>query len=124
MNMLIERMAYFSSLKPVLLWTDALVFLLVAVVIAFSWYARGKEYLRAPWRKVFTSRTGLVAVVVIAVYAAVALLDSIHFREALDNKGEQGETYYSVEVISFLDLALGSLKNQRSEEHTSELQSH
>ena len=36
--------------KIVILWTDALVFLLIAVVIASGWYIRRQEHLRAPWR--------------------------------------------------------------------------
>lgn len=122
--MLMDSMAYISSLKPVLLWTDALVFMLLAVIIAFGMYARGKEYLRAPWRKVFTSRTGMVAVVVIAVYGAVALLDSIHMRESLDKKGAEGETFYSVEVISVLDLMLGPLKEQVEKTYSAPFATH
>ena len=38
--------------KPVILWTDALVFLLVAVILVFGWYVRRHEHLLAPWRKV------------------------------------------------------------------------
>ncbi len=122
--MLAENIAYFSSLKPVLLWTDALVFILAIVIIGFAWYAHGKEYLQAPWRKVFTSRTGMVSVVVIAVYTTVALLDSIHVREALENKGDQEEIYYSVNVISFLDLALGPLKNQAEKTYSAPFATH
>ena len=39
-------------IQPVILWTDALVFLLVVVVLTFALYARNKEHLRAPWRQV------------------------------------------------------------------------
>ncbi len=122
--MLRDGVAYFSSLKPVLLWTDALVFMLVAVIAAFAVYARGKEYLRAPWRKVFASRGGMVAAVVIAVYAAVALLDSVHFREPLENKGAEGETFYTVEVISLLDLALGPLRDQVEKTYSAPFATH
>ena len=38
--------------RPVLLWTDALVFLLLGVVLLFAWYARRREHLAAPWREV------------------------------------------------------------------------
>jgi peptide/nickel transport system permease protein len=33
---------------PVVLWTDALVFLLVAVILVFAWYVRRHEHLLAP----------------------------------------------------------------------------
>ncbi len=44
-------------IKPVVLWTDALIFLLVAVVIVFIIYARGRPHLRAPWQRVLRSRS-------------------------------------------------------------------
>ncbi len=122
--MLMEGMAYFSSVKPVLLKTDALIFMLLAVIIAFGAYARGKAYLRAPWRKVFSSRTGMVAAVVIVFYGTVALLDSIHMREPLENKGHDGETFYSVEVISLLDLMLGPLKTQVEKTYSAPFATH
>jgi len=58
------------------------------------------------------------------VRTTVALLDSIHVREALENKGDQEEIYYSVNVISFLDLALGSLKNQAEKTYSAPFATH
>ena len=37
-------------IKPVILWTDALVFLLVFTVLLFILYARRMPHLRAPWQ--------------------------------------------------------------------------
>lgn len=98
-------------IKPVILWTDALVYLLIAAVAAFFLYARGREHLRAPWGRVLESRTALISLVVLAAYLAVALLDSVHFRPALDNRGGQtAEIHYSVEVLSLLDVIARPLK--------------
>jgi len=36
----------------VVLWTDALVWVLVALVVAYVLYARRKAHLAAPWRRV------------------------------------------------------------------------
>ena len=71
--------------KYVILWTDALIYLLVAVIIAFIFYARSKEPLRAPWRQVGRSRQAMASLVVLLAYVSIGLLDSIHFRAALDN---------------------------------------
>jgi peptide/nickel transport system permease protein len=98
---------------PVLLWTDALVFLLVAVIVAYAAYARRREHLAAPWRRVARSAAGMSALVVLAAYAAVGLLDSLHFRPALEGKDAAGKAVYSIEVRSVLDLALAPLR-----EHT------
>src|SRR6185436_1246519 len=70
-------------IMPVVLWTDALVFLLVAVILIFAWHVRRHEHLLAPWRKVAHSRSGMVAVVVLTLFIAIGLLDSLHFRTRL-----------------------------------------
>ena len=70
-------------IQPVILWTDALVFVLLAVVFSFALYARNKEHLRAPWREVVRSRMAVASLVVLTVYTITGLLDSVHFRKAL-----------------------------------------
>jgi peptide/nickel transport system permease protein len=98
-------------IKPVILWTDALVYVLVAAVLAYFLYARGREHLRAPWGRVLESRTAMISLVVLGAYMGVALLDSVHFRPALENRGEQAaEIHYSVEVLSLLDVIARPLK--------------
>ncbi len=98
------------SMTPVLLWTDALVFLLVAVIVALLFYARGKEHLLAPWRHVVGSRMGVASMVVLAVYVCVGLLDSIHYRNALPDQGN-GDVHYSGEVLSVLDALMKPVKD-------------
>ena len=39
-------------MMPVLLTTDILIFLLIAVAVGFALYASRHEHLRAPWRSV------------------------------------------------------------------------
>ena len=43
------------------LWTDALIFLLVAAITGFALYARSREHLRAPWRQVIRKPLGMSA---------------------------------------------------------------
>ena len=62
-------------IKPVLLWTDALVFLLVFIVVAFGFYARRYEHLRAPWREVVRGRIAVASLVVLTFYTVTGLLD-------------------------------------------------
>ena len=50
---------------PVLLWTDILIFLLVAAVTAFALYVRRREHLRAPWRQVGRGRIAMASLVVV-----------------------------------------------------------
>ena len=48
-------------IMPVILWTDALVFLLLVAVTGFAFYARRKPHLRSPWHRIFTSRMAVIA---------------------------------------------------------------
>ena len=90
-------------MKYVMLWTDLLIYILCLCVFAFAWYARKKEYLLGPWRQVITRHTGAMATVVLLTYVAIGLLDSVHFRLALEEKDNSGEVVYSSEVLSVLD---------------------
>ena len=99
-------------IQPVILWTDALVFLLVATVLAFILYARNKEQMRAPWRVVVRSRIAMASLVVLSFYTVVGLLDSLHYREALTDQEGQQEVQYSGEVLSLLDKLLGPMRSQ------------
>jgi len=106
------------SLMPVLLWTDALIFFLVLVVVGAVFYARDKEHLTAPWRQVMRSRMGVASMLVLLVYVCIGLLDSMHFRKALPNQvnvnevSKAGEVHYSSEVLSVLDVLMGSIKTK------------
>ena len=98
---------------PVILWTDALVLVLVAAIAGYFWYVRRQPHLRLPWRRVTQSASGMSALVVLAVFVAIGLLDSIHYRPALDRKGEQGPAAYSTEVLSLFDAAATPLRAHR-----------
>lgn len=94
---------------PVLLWTDALLLVLLVAVGLFVWWSRHEEHLRAPWRKVAHARGGMVAVTVLSVYAAIGLLDSLHYRRALP--AEPGKpVMYAPEVVSVLDALAQPLR--------------
>ena len=104
---------------PVVLWTDALVYLLVAAVAGFAWYVRRHEHLRAPWWRVAQTPAAMSALVVLAVFILVGLLDSLHFRLALPaapgtqvDRATSRDVAYAVEVKSALDLLLAPIANR------------
>ncbi len=99
-------------IQPVILWTDGLLFLLVAVVIAFILYARRKPHIRRPWSQVFRGRIAAASLVILLAYVLIGLLDSMHFRLPLEDTNGSEETHYSVEVLSVLDVLSGSLRTQ------------
>ncbi|HEY6240768.1 MAG TPA: ABC transporter permease, partial [Burkholderiales bacterium] len=97
---------------PVILWTDALVYLLVAVIAAYFVYVRRQPHLLIPWRRVTQSAYGMSALVVLVAFIVVGLLDSLHFRLALERKAGQGAAY-STEVLSVFDVLAGPLRARR-----------
>jgi len=95
---------------PVVLWTDALTWLLVAIGVVYFWYVRRQAHLIAPWRRVLRSAPGVSALVLLAAFIVVGLLDSIHYRHRLEGRAAGGEPVYGVEVLSVLDAVLEPLR--------------
>lgn len=69
--------------KPVFLWTDIFVFLLVAGVLVYAWRVGGSPSLRLAWKSVSRTPSAMCAAVVLSCFALVGLLDSIHYRPLL-----------------------------------------
>jgi peptide/nickel transport system permease protein len=98
------------AFAPVILWTDALLWLLAAVAAGYLWHCARHPHLAAPWRRVVKSRAAVVSLAVLAGYGALGFADSLHFRLALPAAAAGGPTAYSAEVLSVLDLALAHLR--------------
>jgi len=96
-------------IKPVILWTDALVFLLVFAIGAYYLRVRRQEHLRAPWRQVAKRRLGMSALVVLLCFVLVGLLDSVHIRRVLPNNNNADKLNYSTQVESLLDVLISPL---------------
>lgn len=110
---------------PVILPTDALIFVLLVTVIAFALHVRGKEHLRAPWRQVKRSRMAAVSLVVLLTYVLIGLLDSLHFRLPLPDDGKpQAEREYSIEVLSVFDLIATPLRERGEKTYSAPFATH
>lgn len=98
-------------MKPILLWSDALIFMLVIALVLFFYRLRKDPQTRERWAQVFSSRLGMVTFTIIITYVGVALLDSLHFRRALD--APEGvvtnEIFYDNKVTSVLDVMLDGM---------------
>ncbi|MEQ1673666.1 MAG: ABC transporter permease, partial [Candidatus Nitrotoga sp.] len=98
-------------MMPVVLWTDAMIFLLLATILAGAWHIRKWPHLMLPWQRVATSRMGMVSLLILLLFMLVGLLDSLHYRIALPEKNN-GQTVYSAEVVSAFDALASGLKSR------------
>ena len=108
------------SVQPVVLWTDALIFLLLAAVAGLVWTIRRQEHLRAPWVAVAQRPMAMAAALVLAVFVAIGLLDSLHYRERLPDSPADAPQY-SVEVLSVFDALVGKLRTQKEKTYSAPL---
>ena len=98
-------------MKPLLLWSDLLIYVLVLMLCLFFLRLRSDPQTREHWRRVFSTRLGMVTFTLILVYVGIALLDSLHFRRALEPVAgtPSSERFYDNQVTSALDVMLGGM---------------
>jgi len=106
---------------PVVLVTDVLVWLLAAAVAGFVLYCRRRPHLAAPWSRVFRNPAAMASLVFLALYVALGLLDSVHFRPVLERKTEASRTAYSSDVLSALDVMLSHLRGRSEKTYSAPL---
>ena len=101
--------------KPVLLWTDVSIWLLMAGLLVYAAYVRRKADLAATWHRVFSSSPAMAAFVVLALCLLLTLADSLHFRRVLPPAAgaPAGSVAYDTRVRSVLDVVLRKLVDSR-----------
>jgi peptide/nickel transport system permease protein len=95
--------------KFVFLWTDVVLYLLVLALGWYAWRVRRNDNQRADWFKVVRDPAALSALIVLLLFAAITLLDSVHFRRVLPpapGAAANAPTFYSTTTDSLLDLML------------------
>ena len=99
--------------QPVVLWTDLLLFGLIACVLLAAWSARRSEPMRDAWRRVGESSVGMASLTVLALFLLVGVVDSLHYRERLAPAGGSGDrAQLSTEVRSALDALAAPLRTR------------
>jgi peptide/nickel transport system permease protein len=106
------------SFQPVILWTDALVWLLMLASTGFAWSIVRTPVLRSAWHNVLTRPMGMASLVVLAVFVLTGLADSLHYRSRIDN----GQL--DVEVRSVLDRTLAPLIAETERTYSAPLATH
>lgn len=92
-----------------LLWTDALILLLLLTSIAIAFYLHDKEHIQRPLNKIKSSKVGMVSLVVLLFFLLVGLLDSIHFKSKQDSTNE---------IISLLDYFATPLRENNEKTYS------
>jgi peptide/nickel transport system permease protein len=108
------------NIMPVILWTDALIFALLAGVLALAWFIRRHEHLRVPWRAVAQRPMTMGAALVLGVFVVIGLLDSLHYRERLADSPADAPQY-SVEVLSVFDALVSGLRTRQEKTYSAPL---
>jgi peptide/nickel transport system permease protein len=110
--------------KFVLLWTDVVMWLLVVAVVWYARHVARTPNLRATWHKVWRDAPALCAAVVMALFALVAVVDSVHFRRALpaaSGAAAGAATAYATRTESLLDALLARQIEMRESTYSSPL---
>ena len=96
----------------IVLWTDALLFLLFFTLLGLGIHLRGKAHLQRPLRAIAASKTAMVSLVVLVFFVAIALLDSVHFKPTED-KGH--------EIINLIDDWATPIRTQSEKTYSAPL---
>jgi len=110
--------------KWVVLWTDRLIYVLVALIAVFVHYARRHEHLRVPLRHVLQRRMAMVSLLVLLLYVAIGLLDSVHFRLPLEQQEGERQGHYSTEVLSLLDQIMTPIRTRVEKTYSAPFAAH
>ena len=108
------------SFQPVILWTDALIFLLLAGVLLLVAMIRRQEHLLAPWRSVAQRPMAMGAAMVLSVFIVIGLLDSLHYRPKLEDSPTD-KPQYAVEVLSVFDALVEPLRSRSEKTYSAPL---
>jgi len=118
-------LGYCSEVElPVVLLTDALIYLLLLLAVGFGLHASRHEHLRAPWRRVGRSRLGMSTLVILGAYVGIGLLDSVHFHPREEDRAGSDTAVYAPEVLSLLDWWLTPLREHQEKTYSAPFATH
>jgi peptide/nickel transport system permease protein len=111
------------SVKFTLLYTDALLFLLLAIGISYLCYARRHVHLIAPWRHLAKSKVAMGSAAILLTYLSFAVVDSIHFQLPIEKTPDAENTLhkkqrYQSDTLSLLDVWLSPLRNNTEKSYS------
>lgn len=93
----------------IILWTDALILLLVAMLFIASLLLKDKVYLRRPLKQIAGSKTAMISGLVLIFFILIGLADSIHFKP---------QTTRTHDIISLLDYWVTPLRERNEKTYS------
>jgi peptide/nickel transport system permease protein len=105
------------GLQIVVLWSDMLIWLLVASGLGLGLLIAKSPPLLAAWRRVGANRVGIASATVLLGFIVIGLLDSLHYRLALESKPGQ-KAIYAIEVLSALDALAMPLRTRNEKTYS------
>ena len=99
----------------IILWTDALIYLLVLIIVISGWFVRRKPQLQRPLQQISHSKIGMVSLFVLLFFMLIGLLDSIHFKDS------HSRTH---EIISLLDAWAEPLRTRSEKTYSAPFATH
>jgi peptide/nickel transport system permease protein len=103
--------------QVVVLWSDILIWLLVAAGLLLGLLIAKSPPLLAAWRRVGANRIGMASATVLLAFILIGLLDSLHYRVQLESKPGQ-KAVYAVEVLSVLDALAAPLRTRNEKTYS------
>lgn len=94
-----------------LLWTDSLLYLLIATIITLLWRGYRRPHLQQALLAIIKRRSGMITLIILLTYLSIALLDSVHFRVTPDHNSSNTNNASALQqpVQSILDRLLAPL---------------
>lgn len=117
-------MAELMHFKPVLLWSDILLWVMVVGCVALAFYCRRQNYLRRAWRRVGESGVAMASATVLAAFLSIGLLDSLHYQSQLPAQEGKTGVQYAPEVLSTLDALVSDLRLNKEKTYSAPLATH
>jgi peptide/nickel transport system permease protein len=110
-------------MKIVVLWTDAVVFLLLAGSLFYAWKVARTPHLAATWRKAFSGAAGTAAATVLGLFVLIGVVDSFHYRPLLKS-AEGAEAAYAPETRSLFDKLFAHVADGKERSYSAPLAWH
>ncbi len=103
---------------PVILATDLIVYLLIALIVYAGFAVRRKGYLANAWRQIRMNRLALLSMFVLSLYILIALMDSIRWRDPVLRedgtvaRAGDGSIIYSSQALSLFDRVFSGMRTR------------